>query len=174
MKAETLTHLERRKIEARVLIPMVQAFQHALGAEQANAIAQQVFLGWARADGARWAERFGTDLDALEKLWAIWASGGSLEIEERRRTDEALSFNVTRCCYAEFFQSLGLADLGFMFCCNRDFAIVEGLGSGLSMTRTQTLMQGADHCNFRYERKKVTCRILEGWWQAPETLPDGD
>ena len=44
MTAETLTHLERRKIEARVLIPMVQAFQRAVGAERANAVAREVFL----------------------------------------------------------------------------------------------------------------------------------
>ena len=155
MDAGTLTHLERRKIEAGVLIPMIQAFQRALGVEQANTIARQVFLGWARADGARWAERFGNDLDALENVWAVWAGGGSLEVEGRQRTDEALSFNVTRCHYAEFFQSLGLADLGFMFCCNRDSAMVEGFNPGLSMTRTQTLMQGASHCNFKYEAKKT-------------------
>lgn len=102
-------------------------------------------------------------------------AGGGLEaLGRRRQSDTALSFNVTRCGYAEFFRSLGLAELGFLFCCNRDFAMVEGFNPGLSLSRTQTLMQGADHCNFRYERKKVTCRILEGWWQAPETLPDGD
>jgi hypothetical protein len=133
---------------------MVQAFQHALGAEHANTIAREVFLSWARADGARWAERFGIDLDALEKVWAVWAGDGSLEVGERQRTDEALGFKVTRCRYAEFFQSLGLADLGFIFCCNRDFAMVEGFNSGLSMTRTQTLMQGVSHCDFKYEAKK--------------------
>lgn len=154
MGAETLTHLERRKIEAGVLIPMVQAFQRALGPEQANAIAREVFLGWARADGTRWAERFGDDFDGLDKIWAVWAGGGSLELEARQRTEETLSFNVTRCAYAEFFQSLGLAELGFLFCCNRDFALVEGFSPSISLSRTQTLMQGADHCNFRYERKK--------------------
>jgi len=154
MDAKSLTPLERLKIEARVMIPMVQAFQRALGAEQANAIAREVLLSCARADGTRWAERFGNDLDALEKVWAVWASGGSIEMEGRQRTDEALSFNVTRCRYAEFFQSLGLTELGFLFCCNRDFAMVEGFSPGMSLTRSQTLMQGAGHCNFRYETTK--------------------
>ncbi len=75
-------------------------------------------------------------------------------MEGRQRTDEALSFNVTRCRYAEFFQSLGLTELGFLFCCNRDFAMVEGFSPGLSLTRSQTLMQGASHCNFRYEIRR--------------------
>ena len=37
-----VTHLERRKIEAGVLIPMLQAFQRALGQERANDIAREV------------------------------------------------------------------------------------------------------------------------------------
>ena len=154
MDTNTLTNLERREIEARVLIPMVQAFQRALGSEQANAIARDVFLGWAHADGARLSERHGGNLDALEKIWAVWAGGGSLEVEERQRTDDMLSFNVTRCHYAEFFQALGLAEFGFLFCCNRDFAMVEGFGHGLALTRTQTVMQGANHCDFRYNLRK--------------------
>ena len=42
MADSQLTHLERRKIEGGVLIPMVQAFQRAIGKEQANAIARDV------------------------------------------------------------------------------------------------------------------------------------
>ena len=70
-------------------------------------------------------------------------AGGGLEaLGRRRQSDTALSFNVTRCGYAEFFRSLGLAELGFLFCCNRDFAMVEGFNPGLSLSRTQTLMLG--------------------------------
>ena len=42
MSEPTVTHLERRKIEAGVLIPMVQAFQLAIGKERADEIAQEV------------------------------------------------------------------------------------------------------------------------------------
>jgi len=77
MTAETLTHLERRKIEARVLIPMVQAFQRAVGAERANAVAREVFLDWSRTDGTRWAVRFGNDFAGLEEVWKLWAGGGN-------------------------------------------------------------------------------------------------
>ncbi len=44
MPEPTITHLERRRIEAGVLIPMVQAFQHALGKERANEIAREVIM----------------------------------------------------------------------------------------------------------------------------------
>ena len=39
MEEPKITHLERRKIEAGVLIPMVQAFQHAFGDERATELA---------------------------------------------------------------------------------------------------------------------------------------
>jgi transcriptional regulator GlxA family with amidase domain len=54
----TITHLERRKIEAGVLIPMVQAFQRAFGKERANEVAREVIRELARQDGDRWAGQF--------------------------------------------------------------------------------------------------------------------
>lgn len=48
MSQPAITHLERRKIEAGVLIPMLQAFQRAIGMERANEIAREVIIGLAR------------------------------------------------------------------------------------------------------------------------------
>jgi hypothetical protein len=62
MSADDLTLLERRKIEGKVLIPMVQAFQRAIGRERANEIAREVILEFARASGAGWAGQFGNGL----------------------------------------------------------------------------------------------------------------
>jgi predicted ArsR family transcriptional regulator len=154
MTADDLTLLERRKIEGNVLIPMVQAFQRAIGKERANEIAHEVILGFARAAGANWAGQFGNDLNGLEEIVGVWAGGGSLEFAERKRSGDTLSFNVTRCDYAEFYKSLGLAELGFLFHCNRDFAVLEGFSPDVSLTRTQTIMQGATHCDFRFKERK--------------------
>jgi hypothetical protein len=32
--------------------------------------------------------------------------------------------------------------------------MAEGFGPDIQLTRTQTIMQGASHCDFRYTRKK--------------------
>ncbi|HTQ76456.1 MAG TPA: L-2-amino-thiazoline-4-carboxylic acid hydrolase [Burkholderiales bacterium] len=149
-----ITHLERRKIEAGVLIPMLQAFQRAIGKERANRIAREVIVELARQDGERWAAQFGRDLAALEKVSdAVWAGGGSLEIEPVGKSPRTLDFNVTRCKYAEFYKELGLTELGQLFHCSRDFAMAEGFGRGLTLKRTQTIMEGASHCDFRFARK---------------------
>jgi hypothetical protein len=153
MPPPNITHLERRKIEGGVLIPMVQAFQKAIGKERANEIAREVIVELARQDGERWAQQFGEDLAAMEKVSGVWAGGGSLEIQPLGKSAEKLDFNVTRCQYAEFYQQLGLPELGALFHCSRDFAMVEGFSPGLKLERTQTIMQGASHGDFRFKRK---------------------
>ena len=152
----SITHLERRKIEAGVLIPMVQAFQRAIGKERANEIAREVIVELARKDGQRWAGEFGADLPAMQKVSGVWAGGGSLEIQTLEAGEDRLSFNVTRCRYAEFYKGLGLAELGYLFHCKRDFAMAEGFSAKLKLERTQTIMEGAAHCDFRFaaSRKK--------------------
>jgi len=153
MTSPTLTHLERRKIEAGVLVPMIQAFQRAIGAERANEIAREVIVELARKEGARWAEQNGAGLEGIDKTSAVWSGGGSLTIEKVAQTPERLEFNVTRCQYAEYFKSLGLPELGALFHCSRDFAMVEGFSPDLRLERTQTIMQGASHCDFRFSRR---------------------
>ena len=66
---------------------------------------------------------------------------------------DKLSFKVTRCQYAEFYKQLGLPELGRLFHCNRDFAMVEGFSPSLTLKRTQTIMEGASYCDFRFQRK---------------------
>ncbi len=153
METSTITHLERRKIEAGVLVPMLQAFQRALGAERANEIAQEVIVELARQDGERWAAAHGHDLGAMQKVSGIWSAGGSLDIEPLQQDPEKLEFNVTRCRYAEYFKEMGLPELGALIHCSRDFAMVKGFSDRIELERTQTIMQGATHCDFRFRRK---------------------
>lgn len=153
MGESTITHLERRKIEAGVLIPMVQAFQHAIGMERANGIAREVIMELARKDGKLWAQRFGTDMTAMEKVTGILAGGGSLDITPLSRSAKRLDFNVVRCLYAKFYKELGLPELGYLFHCNRDFGMVEGFSPNIMLKRKQTIMQGAEHCDFRFAIK---------------------
>jgi len=153
MQTPDITHLERRRIEAGVLIPMLQAFQSAIGKERANEIARGVIAELARQDGARWAKQYGDDLAAMQQVSGVWSAGGSLEIQALEKAPGKLDFNVTRCRYAELYQELGLAELGYLFHCNRDFAMVAGFGPGIELRRTQTIMQGAQYCDFRFRSK---------------------
>jgi len=72
MPPPNITHLERRKIEAGVLVPMLQAFQRAIGKQRANEIAREVIVELARQDGAQWAGQHGGGLQGVEKTSAVW------------------------------------------------------------------------------------------------------
>ena len=68
-------------------------------------------------------------------------------------SEDKLDFNVTRCRYAEMYQDMGLGDIGHLLSCNRDGDFCVGYNPEINMTRTQTIMKGADHCDFRFRIK---------------------
>ena len=45
------------------------------------------------------------------------------------------------------------AELGALLSCNRDYSLVEGFNGTVDLERTQTIMQGASHCDFRFARE---------------------
>ena len=146
-----LTLLERREIEARIVGPLVRAFADEIGAEKALAVVSRVVEGLARDGGAEMARTLGeSSLEAFATCLDRWQEGGALEIEVRRQDAEILAFDVVRCRYAEMYRALGLDDLGAHLSCVRDFALVEGFNPEITLTRTQTLMGGASHCDFRF------------------------
>lgn len=57
---------------------------------------------------------------------------------------------VTRCRYAEMYRALGIPELGETLSCSRDAALIEGFNPEVEFTRSQTIMQGAACCDFRY------------------------
>jgi hypothetical protein len=83
-----------------------------------------------------------------------FAAGGALDYEVLRKTPDGFDFNVTGCRYAEFYKEIGAPELGFLLVCSADFPMAEGLGPDVQLTRTQTIMQGASHCDFRYALEK--------------------
>jgi len=149
-----ISHLQRRKIEGRVLIPFIQALREKFGEEAARDVIDATIRKLAAEDGARWAESYGQSIPSLRKVaQEVWAGGGSLDVQILSESDHHLDFNVTRCRYAEFYRELGLTDLGFRMHCNRDFAMVAGFNGEFELSRSQTIMEGAACCDFRFRKR---------------------
>ena len=68
--------------------------------------------------------------------------------------DTAYDFDVTRCRYAEMYRALGIPELGAVLSCGRDFALGAGFNPDLKLTRSQTIMDGAPRCDFRYRLER--------------------
>ncbi len=147
-----LTLLERRPVEAGVLVPIIRAMQAEFGEEAVNRVVGETIKGIARSHGE--AERQRAHIDSVEALGDRMTNGvlreGSLIVDVVEQTDTRFGFNVTRCKFKEMYEEMGAGDLGFLLSCNRDFAMFEGLAPNLDFERTLTRMQGADHCDFRY------------------------
>lgn len=149
-----IPRIEQVKIQAQVLVPIVKAFQAELGEERANQIVGRALDDSARNLGQWFSALVGGS--PIEKVVAglpIFAAGDALDVEMIESTSDAVDFNVTRCRYAEFYKELGEPELGFLLSCSGDFAMAEGVSPDLELTRTQTIMRGASHCDFRYRLK---------------------
>ena len=147
-----ITLLERRRIEAEIVAPLVRAFAADIGEERAVAIVRGVIDSLAHRAGGELARSVAeASLHAFASCLDRWTEGNALEIETLESTDARLSFNVVRCRYAEMYHALGLGDLGSTLSCRRDFSLVEGFNSNIKLARTQTIMEGASHCDFRFE-----------------------
>jgi L-2-amino-thiazoline-4-carboxylic acid hydrolase len=147
-----LTLLEQREVEARIVGPLVRAFAREVGQERALAIVREVIRELARQSGSDLARILGEQtLDAFAGSLDRWRENGALEIDVLEQSAERLSFNVTRCRYAEMYRSLGLADLGASLSCQRDYALAQGFNAEIELTRTQTIMEGAPFCDFRFK-----------------------
>ena len=143
--------LARREIEARIAAPLIEAFGREFGREKAVEIVSDTIKSLAREQGAELARRMGgNSLADFARGMDAWKAGGALEMEVIEQTDKRFSFNVTRCRYAEMYKELGIEDLGAVLSCDRDFELIKGFNPELKLLRTQTIMQGAEFCDFRF------------------------
>jgi hypothetical protein len=148
--------IEQAKIQARVLVPLVKALQAELGEDRANAIVRKALGDMYRRLGEKWwhaqgARSFG---EAMASAFAKYAAGDALDYQVVKQSDDTFEIDVTGCRYAQFYKELGVPELGFLLVCGSDFPLAEGFGPDIQLTRTQTIMQGASHCDFRYTRQK--------------------
>ncbi len=134
-------------------MPLVRALQAEIGTERANALVRKAIWPIYRRYGETWWEQGAGSFDqVLSTSFQRFASGDALEYQVVERTKDTFDVDVTGCRYAKFYQELGEAELGFLLTCSADFALAEGF-TGVELSRTRTIMQGADHCDFRFKRK---------------------
>ena len=150
--------IQQVKIQAQVLVPLVKALQAELGEERANALVRRAVGDTYRRYGEEfWRKKNEKDLGkSMASAFATFARDDALDYRVREQSQDAFEIDVTGCRYAEFYKELGEPELGFLLVCSADFTMAEGFDSDIKLTRTQTIMQGASHCDFRYKRLRET------------------
>jgi hypothetical protein len=152
--APPLTEFDRARTEVEALIPIIRAFEKELGVDRAHEIVARARAETTRAaveeclKGKHLTRMPFTEKEVAESA----AAGGALVYEILREDEEAFDFNVTRCRYKEMMQELDALDLGALLLCDGDFPEAEA--RGFDLQRSQTCMQGASHCDFRYRARR--------------------
>jgi predicted ArsR family transcriptional regulator len=149
-----LSLLDKTRIQAQVLVPLLRALRAELGREKADAIAKQALRDWSKqlftaiGDGVeggprrKWAAMHTAMAEITER---------DVTVEMRRHDKDALEFDITECRFADFFRALGEPELGALLICETDVDIAAAGGGEVSFTREETIMRGAPSCTFRYK-----------------------
>lgn len=147
--------LARRRIEAEIIKPIYEILVRDYGKDKAQAVIGEAVAQAAVQAGAYFAAREpnGPDLAGFVALQELWEKDDALKVDVIASDATHFDYDVHRCRYAEMYHDMGLSEIGHLLSCNRDELFIVGYDPRVQLTRTQTLMQGASHCNFRYQVK---------------------
>ena len=101
-----LSLLDKTRVQAQVLLPVLRALRAELGKDKADAIVKQALRSWSK----QLFDAVGHNVDGSpRRKWAAIQSvfgeisGREVDVEILRHDREALDIDVTRCRFAEFF-----------------------------------------------------------------------
>jgi len=155
-EANEISLLDRVKIQAEVLVPLLHRLRTELGTAPANALVAEVLRDWQRSVHERIAAEMPGE--GFEKLGAMMAAKMPLVRDaitvEWGTVDppKLMEFKVTRCAFADFFREIGEPELGALLACEGDLYDVAAAGGGVELQRSATIMHGAAACDFRYRK----------------------
>ena len=151
--APPISMFERRRVEAAILKHVYDTLKNSHGEAVARTTIADAVRSSSIEQAAEFAAKVGgkTSMQTFIDRQALWTVGGALTVEVKEQSETSYVFNVTRCRYAEMYREMGLGEIGHLLSCQRDATFCEGYDKRLRLTRTQTIMQGASHCDFDYK-----------------------
>ena len=144
MTNQPLTNLERTRIQMEYAVPLIRDLQRLLGEDVVNAALAR------RIEGAQPAPGSKADFSRMEAGTELFAAGGALDYAIIASDQDSFDLNITRCGYTQMMEEMGARDIGQLLICNLDYPVAARLG--MDLQRSQTQMQGASYCDFRYRR----------------------
>ena len=147
--------IARRYIEAAILKNVFDEIERRFDRETAEQIIGQACSNSAVAHGKNMAQQVDhpTNLQDFAEILPNWTKEDALEIEVLEQNKSTMDFNVTRCRYAEMYEEMGVRDIGHLLSCRRDADFCTGYNPDINFERSQTIMKGASHCDFRLKMK---------------------
>jgi len=155
---KNLSMLEKRRIEAELIKEIYEVLVERHGEAEAMEIIRISVSNSAITQGKAFRAEYDhePDLEDFASHMYLWEKDNALERVILQKTPEKLEYNITRCEYARMYKEMGLGHIGHLLSCNRDGSFCLGYSKNIKLTRTQTLMEGASHCDFRYRKVSPT------------------
>jgi len=149
-----ISWFDQVKIQAEVLLPVLEAVRKELGTEKANELIFSTLRAWMKNSFTAMAneiegspkKKWHEITEAIEPTYI-----DDLEIEMLQENADGLALNVTGCRFAEYFRKLGEPELGAVLNCECDNHVADIGSPEVTFTRAQTIMEGGKFCDFRYE-----------------------
>ena len=142
--------LDAVRIQSRVVIPIVKALEKEIGQERAHRIVGEAITG----AYVEHRERRGYEVNSHPRTELD--SGMDFPVEREVVSDSETDYghNITGCQFADFFRFIGEPEIGALMTCGVDFAAEALIRPDWDFKRTQTRMQGASHCDFRWRKSE--------------------
>ncbi len=139
--------LKAVQTQSKIVIPIVKELEKELGKERAHEIVGRAIAN-SYADFKR-SQGFEENSHPREDR----ESAFPIVREVVEDTDSSFGMDITSCEFADYFRSIGEPEIGALMTCGVDFAAEELVRPQWEFQRTQTQMQGAPHCDFRWRLK---------------------
>ncbi|MCG8400614.1 MAG: L-2-amino-thiazoline-4-carboxylic acid hydrolase [Firmicutes bacterium] len=150
-----ISHVGCREIQAPLMVTLIKGFGQEMGLKRALETATRILEEDAANAAHKLASQYGgNSMSHLARIIReVWAEDGALVMNVLRETDSSFDFNVTWCGYADCYQRLGLIEFGVCLSCCRDKPWTVAFNPRIVLTRSQTIMEGAPYCDFRFSYK---------------------
>ena len=160
--APEISFLDQAKLQARVLVPVLNAIRDRIGKVEADRLVANALRDWSQAQFNHVANA--AKEDKLNHWQAIWGDvfkklDEGFEMDVLQDDDAKQNFNVTHCPYADYFNELDEPELGSLLLCEQDVHLANAVGSeAVEFNRSQTIMRGAKFCDFRINMHKKSIK----------------
>ncbi len=151
---DQLTYLDRVKVQCEILLPFYKRIRDELGAERAATLLRAAVREYALELGRTAGQTIpGESVAQVKAMMPMFAAGDALDVEPVADSPSEFSINVRGCRYADYFMGLNEPEFGAMITCEADVPMMETFSKTITMERTQTILKGGSHCDFRWTAK---------------------
>jgi hypothetical protein len=145
--------LEEIRIQVEIIMTILSTLKNEFGEEKAYSIIRKSLCPHIRDVYHNIGKR--KSGSPFEKWNDVWDEirpriGQNVERDYIINDDKNRNYNVKRCKFADYFKELNEPELGKILMCDFDYYIAEIGKPIVELTRTKTIMEGADCCDFRY------------------------